>query len=127
LPSRAAIELGNKPCWRGGKQSIHNHAQQASPSAEQGARDAEAGAPPAEARQRAVAEVDADALDAWSWDVFRYTHDQLVPHVLVMFMRLGLTQHEARGPARARIDARGHTVRTLLRVIVALSGETGCM
>ena len=55
---------------------------------------AEMGSSPTVARRMAVAEVDSASLDSWDWDVFRHTHEQLVPHVVIMFMRLGLTQHE---------------------------------
>ncbi len=68
--------------------------QDAPSGAENAALVAEMGASPAVARRMAVAEVDAAALDGWDWDVFRHTHEQLVPHVVIMFMRLGLTQHE---------------------------------
>ena len=60
---------------------------------------AEMGASPTVARRMAVAEVDSAALDSWDWDVFRHTHEQLVPHVVIMFMRLGLTQHEVSADA----------------------------
>lgn len=66
--------------------------QEASTSGEEAALHAEMGA------SLAMAAVDSEALDSWDWDVFQFTHDQLVPHVLVMFMRLGLTQHEADAP-----------------------------
>jgi len=72
--------------------------QEASTSAEEAALHAEMGASPAIARRLAAAAVDSEALDSWDWDVFQFTHDQLVPHVLVMFIRLGLTQHEAGAP-----------------------------
>ena len=73
--------------------------QEAPSGAENAALVAEMGASPAVARRMAVAEVDSAALDSWDWDVFRHTHAQLVPHVVIMFMRLGLTQHEARSRA----------------------------
>ena len=47
------------------------------------------------AARRSLADVDAEALDAWDFDVFFHTPDELVASVVVMFMRLGLTTHEA--------------------------------
>lgn len=85
----------------------HAHALQDAPSgAENAALVAEMGSSPTVARRMAVAEVDSAALDSWDWDVFRHTHEQLVPHVVIMFMRLGLTQHEVGANADRRASSR---------------------
>ncbi|KAK9829381.1 hypothetical protein WJX72_005491 [[Myrmecia] bisecta] len=41
--------------------------------------------------RRLIHEVDGGILDSWDFDVFFFTPEQLVAHVCVMFMRLGLT------------------------------------
>ncbi|KAK9831398.1 hypothetical protein WJX81_001157 [Elliptochloris bilobata] len=76
---------------------------------DQAALEAEMGASPQVARRLAAAEVDSAVLDSWDWDVFQYTPEQLVPHVLVMFMRLGLTQHEADSFSGLRSDSTNST------------------
>ena len=41
-----------------------------------------------------IASIDPDSLDTWDFDVFFFTQEQLVAHVCLMFMRLGLTAYQ---------------------------------
>lgn len=46
-------------------------------------------------RRLLLKEVDPSIMMSWDFDVFYYTHEQLIAHVCVMFIRLGLTDQAA--------------------------------
>ena len=54
------------------------------------------GAPPEARLRRSITLCDPDILDTWDFDVFFYTHEQLVAYVALMFMHLGLTTQDVR-------------------------------